>query len=316
MVTFVFPLYFKNVICQGAPSGDALWGFSISLSMLLVAVISPVLGAAADYSGKRKRFLFVFTLISVVATALLSFSGPGMAIAAMVLFVLILSLISIFYGALLALMQINIRRLLAFSVVSHTGMLMIGIFCFNEFGLEGSLLLCIAYGLATAGMLFSVGLIYERTRTAFIPRLGGLFDTNATIAILFLVSALSTMVMPGTPGYDAAHLLLEGVIEEEGWLLAISILLGNVMAAAFLLRAFQHMFIATPKRFQQPYNSRHHPIREERIITLIICALLIITGFYTTPWLNFIDQEATDIGAHYPKHRSQKLELIPLAKDK
>ena len=231
-------------------------------------------------------------------------------------FVVILSLISIFYGALLALMQINIRRLLAFSVVSHTGMLMIGIFSFNEFGLEGSLLLCIAYGLATAGMLFSVGLIYERTRTAFIPRLGGLFDTNATIAILFLVSALSTMVMPGTPGYDAAHLLLEGVIEEDGWLLAISILLGNVMAAAFLLRAFQQMFIATPKRFQQPYSSSHHPIREERIITVIICALLIITGFYTTPWLNFIDQEATDIGAHYPKHSSQKLELIPLAKDK
>jgi len=88
MVTFAFPLYFKNVICNGAPSGDALWGVSISLSMLLVALISPVLGAAADYSGQRKRFLFVFTLISVAATALLSFSGPGMAIAAVVLFIL------------------------------------------------------------------------------------------------------------------------------------------------------------------------------------------------------------------------------------
>ncbi|MCX6179449.1 MAG: MFS transporter [Chlorobiales bacterium] len=87
MVTFVFPLYFKNVICKGEPSGDALWGFSISLSMLLVALISPVLGAAADYSGKRKRFLFVFTLISVIATALLSFSGPGMAVAAVALFI-------------------------------------------------------------------------------------------------------------------------------------------------------------------------------------------------------------------------------------
>ena len=65
MVTFVFPLYFKNVICGGEPSGDALWGFSVSLSMLLVAVISPVLGAAADYSGKRKRFLFFFTITSV-----------------------------------------------------------------------------------------------------------------------------------------------------------------------------------------------------------------------------------------------------------
>ncbi len=88
MVTFVFPLYFKNVICSGDPSGDALWGFSISLSMLIVALISPVLGAAADYSGKRKRFLFVFTLISVIATALLSLSGPGMAFAAVALFIL------------------------------------------------------------------------------------------------------------------------------------------------------------------------------------------------------------------------------------
>ncbi len=221
-------------------------------------------------------------------------------------FVLILSLISIFYGALLALMQINIRRLLAFSVLSHNGMLVIGIFCFNEFGLEGSLLLSIAYGLATAGMLFSVGLIYERTRTAFIPRLGGLFDTNSTIALLFLISAISTMVMPGTPGYDAAHLLIEGVIEEDGWLLAIAILMGNVLATAFLLRAFQQMFIASPKRRQQPHSTNHHPVRVERIITLVICGLLIITGFYSTPWLNFIDQEATDIRAHYPIHSSQQ----------
>jgi MFS transporter, UMF1 family len=88
MVTFAFPLYFKNVICEGKPSGDALWGFSVSLSMLLVAVISPVLGAAADYSGKRKRFLLFFTVTSVVATALLSFAGPGMAGMAAVLFIL------------------------------------------------------------------------------------------------------------------------------------------------------------------------------------------------------------------------------------
>ncbi len=221
-------------------------------------------------------------------------------------FVLTLSLISILYGALLALMQINIRRLIAFAVVSHTGMLVIGLFSFNEYGLEGCLLLCIAYGLATAGMLFSVGLIYERTRTAFIPRLGGLFDTNSTIALLFLISALSTMVMPGTPGYDAAHLLIEGVIEEDGWLLAITILIGNVLAAAFLLRAFQQIFIATPKRFHQPYSSIHHPIRKERIITVVICSLLIITGFYSTPWLNFIDQEATDLGEHYPMHGAQQ----------
>lgn len=215
-------------------------------------------------------------------------------------FVMTLGLLSIFYGATLALLQINIRRLIAFAVLSHTGMLIIGMFCFNDYGLEGSLLLCIAYGLATAGMLFSVGLIYERTRTAYIPRLGGLFDSNATIALLFMISALSTMVMPGTPGFDAAHLLLEGVIEGDGWMIAIAILVGNVLAAAFLLRAFQQIFISAAKRNTHPLSSVYHPIVTERLITVIICGLLMGTGFYTTPWLNFIDQDAATIGKHYP----------------
>jgi NADH-quinone oxidoreductase subunit M len=222
-------------------------------------------------------------------------------------FVLTLSLISVFYGALQALMQINIRKVLAFAVISHTGMLVIGIFSFNEYGLEGSLLLAIVYGLATAGLLFSVGLIYERTRTAFIPRLGGLFDTNSTLGLLFLVSALSTMVMPGTPGFDAAHILIEGIIEEDGWLIAIAILLGNVLAAAFLLRAFQQIFISTPKRVQQPYSSSYHPVRTERLIAIVICTMLIGTGFYTTPWLNFIDQDMTSIHQLYPMHGEQTL---------
>jgi len=226
-------------------------------------------------------------------------------------FVLSLSLISIFYGALQALMQINMRRLLAFAVISHTGMLVIGIFSFNEYGLEGSLLLSIVYGLATAGMLFSVGLIYERTRTALIPRLGGLFDTNSTLALLFLVSALSTMVMPGTPGFDAAHVLIEGIIEEDGWLIAIAILLGNVLAAAFLLRAFQQIFISSPKRARQPYSSIHHPVIIERVIAIVICSMLIGSGFYTTPWLNFIDQDMTAIRQHYPMHGEQQLNNLP-----
>lgn len=88
MVTFIFPLYFKNVICGSDQAGDALWGFSVSISMLLVALVSPLLGAEADYSGKRKRFLFVFTFMAIAATSILSLSGPGMAAAAAALFIL------------------------------------------------------------------------------------------------------------------------------------------------------------------------------------------------------------------------------------
>jgi len=205
-------------------------------------------------------------------------------------FVLTLGLISIVYGALLALMQINIRRLLAFAVVSHTGMLVIGIFDFNKYGMEGTILLSIAYGLATAGMLFSVGLIYERTRTAFIPRLGGLFDAHTTLAFLFVISALTTMVMPGTPGFDGAHLLIEGTATRYGWLVVTAILLGNLLAAGLLLRAFQQIFIAVPKRFQQPSSDTPQWFMAKRLIAVAICSLLIGTGFYTSPWVHVIDQ--------------------------
>lgn len=215
-------------------------------------------------------------------------------------FVITLSLIGIFYGVLLAFMQINFRRLLAFAIISQTGLIVIGLFDFNSYGMEGSILLSISYGLATAGILLSLGMIYKRTHTAFIPRLGGMFDNNTAIAFLFVICALSTMVMPGTPGFDGIHLLLEGTIKGQGWLVAISILFGNVLAVGLLLRAFQQIYIAAPKRFQGAFTYTHHTSlqpspRNEWIIAIVICGLLIATGLNTSPWLHIIDQNLESI---------------------
>ena len=215
-------------------------------------------------------------------------------------FVLTLALISIFYGALMALIQINLRRLLAFAVLSHTGMLVIGVFSFNAAGLESGLLLSNVCGLATAGMLICSGLIYERTRTSYIPRLGGLFNSNMTVAVLFLICVLSTVVVP------AAHLLIEGAIEEDGWLMAITILLGNVLMAGFLLRAFQQMFIAKPKRAIHAYHCTHHSVLKERVIAVMIGGLLIVSGFWFKPWLKFIAQDAVAISFMFPKHNAEQ----------
>jgi NADH-quinone oxidoreductase subunit M len=66
------------------------------------------------------------------------------------------------------------------------------------------------------------------------------------------------MAMPGTPAFDGAHLLIEGTIDKYGWLTATAILIGNVLTAALLLRAFQQIFVSTSKRAQQPFSSRHH----------------------------------------------------------
>ncbi len=230
-------------------------------------------------------------------------------------FAVTLCLAGVFYGALLALMQINIRRLLAFAIISQTGLLVIGIFDFNKYGMEGSILLSITYGLAAAGMFFSLGMIYKRTHTAYIPRLGGIYDMNAAIAVLFVVCALSTMVMPGTPGFDGIHLLLEGTIKGQGWLVAIAILIGNVLAVGLLLRAFQQIFIASPKRYQGPFKSAIQGAtlpspRNEWAIAIVICAILITVGMHTSPWLNIIDQNIQSISGTYSGLEVSQSEML------
>jgi NADH-quinone oxidoreductase subunit M len=222
-------------------------------------------------------------------------------------FVLILCLISVFYGALLAFMQNNAFRLIAFAAISHTGMLVLGIFSFNEHGLEGTLLLSLVYGLASVGMLFSISLIHQETNTALIPRLGNLFDRHTALALLFLITTLSTVIMPGSLGFDAGHLLLEGVIEEHEWGVAITILTGHVLAAGFLLWAFQRMFLATPKRHID-YLKPEATTVQESIIALVICALHIGTGLNSMPLLKLIDKDVVEQIDQYPVHSTQSLE--------
>ena len=203
-------------------------------------------------------------------------------------FIVGLSILGLFYGALLALMQINLRRLLAFSAISQTGMLVIGVFCLNREGLQGSLLLGIDFGVAASALLFVTGVLYRSTHTTLLPRLGGMFDTLPLLGLTFLLAALSTMAMPGTPGFDAAHLMLEGAIETHNWGVAVAMASGSVASAAFLLWAFQRVFLA---------SRRDAALRPEKIrlslpeIVLVgaLCSVQIVVGFYTEPWLEIVD---------------------------
>jgi MFS transporter, UMF1 family len=88
MVTFAYPLYYKNIICENTVNADFYWGLNISISMLLSAIISPVLGAAADFSQNRKKILFIFTFIAILSTGLLYFPGTGMIMWGSILFIL------------------------------------------------------------------------------------------------------------------------------------------------------------------------------------------------------------------------------------
>ncbi len=194
------------------------------------------------------------------------------------------ALAGIFYAATLALMQDNLRRLLAFAVISHTSLLVIGLFSLSQTALQGSILLSTSFGTATAGLLFMSGFVYRRTRTLIMPRLGGLFGHLPVIGTAFLVAGLSIIGMPGTPGFDAVHLVLEAAIQEFGAMVTIAAALGNVAAAAFLLRAFQRAFLA-PRPESESAIEIEPPTRRERVIAGLIILVLLGTGFYSQPWL-------------------------------
>lgn len=193
----------------------------------------------------------------------------------------------VFYSAFLAFVQTDLRRLLAFAVVSHTSLIIIGLFTLHHDALQGALLLAVTFGLAATAMLFMIGFVYSRTNTTRLSRLGGLFDRLPFIAIAILIADFAIIGMPGTPGFDAVHLVLESSMERFGARLTIAAALGNVVAAGFLLWAFQRAFLAPRPETETAHIEKAKPM--ELFIAFAVIAVLIGTGFYLDPWMDLID---------------------------
>ncbi len=193
----------------------------------------------------------------------------------------------IFYAATLALLQVNLRRLLAFAVVSHTSILVIGLFSLGTSAFQGAVMLSVDFGLAIVGLLMMTGLVYRRTGTTLLPQLGGLFDAIPLIGMAFFVAGLSIVGMPGTPGFDAAHLMLESAITRFGALVTIAAALGNVAADGFVLWAFQRAFLAQAADPTSPAIAPAMGL--ERLIGATLILALLGAGFYSEPWIELVD---------------------------
>lgn len=213
------------------------------------------------------------------------------------------AVVGIFYAALMAMLQENMRRLLAFAVVSHTSILVLGLFSLDHLAFQGSVMLSVTFGLALATLVFMTGLVYRRTGTTLLGKLGGLFDPIPFVGIAFLVAGLSIVGMPGTPGFDAAHLVLEASIHRFGGLVTIAAALGNVLAAGFLLWAFQRAFLA-PRPAHKPYADVKRITVPELIVAGMVVLVLLGAGFYSEPWLALIDEPLRGLSLLYP-HRGQ-----------
>jgi NADH-quinone oxidoreductase subunit M len=205
------------------------------------------------------------------------------------------ALFGVFYAALLALKQQNLRSLLAFAVVSHTSILTIGLFSLDSLALQGSVLLAINFGLAISGLLLMTGLVWQRTHTTDLHRLGGMFDYIPLVGIAFLIAGLAIVGMPGTPGFNAVHFVLEGAIKTFGAPVTIAAAIGNLIAAGFLLRAFQRAFLGKPSGNTSHWNTQPSELTE-KILAGTVILVIVVVGFYDVPWLTLIAEPVGGIG--------------------
>jgi NADH-quinone oxidoreductase subunit M len=198
-----------------------------------------------------------------------------------------LSIIGIIYGALVSLMQKDMKKLVAYSSVSHLGFCTLGIFALNPAGLSGSVLQQINHGISTGALFLIVGILYERRHTREISEYGGISNVMPVYATITMIMFLSSMGLPLLNGFVGEFSILQGTFMES-WKWGAWAVPGVVLAAAYLLWLYQRVFFGT---VNNPKNEKLHDLTPREVATfvpLIIMAFWI--GLYPKPFFDILNQ--------------------------
>ncbi|WP_192823117.1 NuoM family protein [Rufibacter sp. LB8] len=166
---------------------------------------------------------------------------------------LVLSIIGIIYGAIIAIRQQDMKRLVAFSSISHVGLIAAGLFTLNEQGLQGVMIQMLSHGVNVVGLFFIIDIIQRRTGTREIAALGGITQNAPFLTVCFMVLLLGAVALPLTNGFVGEFLLLMGVFRYEAWMGAvagITIILG----AVYMLRMFQRVMFGEKNEITQGFT--------------------------------------------------------------
>jgi NADH-quinone oxidoreductase subunit M len=186
-------------------------------------------------------------LLKLGGYGFLRFSLPLLPDAAVTLAPLVigLALIAMIYGALVAMVQPDLKKLIAYSSVSHMGYVMLGAFVFNEQGLEGAVFQMVSHGLTTGALFLLVGVIYERTHDRLIAHMGGINARLPAYAALFGFFTFASIGLPGLSGFIGEFLVVLGAFRANGWIAAIAMTV-VIASAAYMLWMYQRAFFTIP----------------------------------------------------------------------
>ncbi len=213
-----------------------------------------------------------------------------------------LSIIAIIYGALVSMMQRDMKKLIAYSSVSHLGFCTLGIFALNPHGLSGSVIQQINHGISTGALFLIVGLIYERRHTREIKELGGLSNVMPVYATLFMIVMLSSIGLPLLNGFIGEFTILQGAFEAN-WHWAAWAVAGIVLGAAYMLWLYQRTMFGT---CDNPKNQVLKDLNLREIMTLVpLIVWAFWIGLYPKPFFKVLEQPVNAIVAQVnPKFRA------------
>ncbi len=198
--------------------------------------------------------------------------------------------IGIIYGAAVSYAQKDVKKLVAYSSVSHLGFVMLGMFALNVQGVSGAILQMINHGLSTGALFLLIGMVYEQTHTREIKVYGGLWKVMPIFGTIMLIASLSSMGLPGLNGFVGEFTILLGAFGSKAigspWYAGISAI-GVIMAAVYILYMFQKMFLGPAGEITQHHQLKDLNWRELLTVTPLLILMFWI-GLYPAPFFNLI----------------------------
>ena len=210
--------------------------------------------------------------------------------------VYILSLIAIIYTSLVALMQEDMKKLIAYSSVAHMGFVTLGIFTMTQQGVEGSIFQMISHGIISAALFLSVGVIYERMHTRRIKNYGGIVSVMPKYSILLMIFTLGALGLPGTTGFVGEFLILIGAFKDN-FLVAVVASIGVILGAAYMLWLYKRVVFG--ELINKDLKNMVDLNKSELIILSSLAVPSLYFGFYPEPLISTVEMSVSNLINNY-----------------
>ncbi len=203
-----------------------------------------------------------------------------------------LSVIAIIFTSFIALMQEDMKKLIAYSSVAHMGFVTLGIFTLQQQGIEGSIIQMISHGLVSAALFLCVGVVYDRMHSRLIKSYGGIVTIIPKYSILFMLFTLAALGLPGTSGFIGEFLILMGAFKDN-FLVAVIASFGVILGAAYMLWLYKRVVFG--KLVNQDLKQMVDLNRSEYLILTCLAVPTLFFGFYPEPLFNTIEVSVSDL---------------------